>query len=605
MLKSLYDYAVRNGLTLPPGYMKKTVKAFVVLSSKNEDFADVLLSDGNEIPAPDIGSLANGTDKSNVLLEKRSIVFSPEATAKSAFFLNAMKDAARFEPLLIPCIRAMETPERAERIRQLLDREKIKPGDRITFQVDHSNILESGKIKSWWAEYRKQFTAGGKEQWERCLITGDLTAPLRTAGIVTGLRAVGGHARGDAVICFDKAAFESYDLKQAANAPVSEEAMSAVNTALTELLKKAPVLTGMKVAHWYDCDVPPQEDVIPFLLDTAFEIDESEEEEEDAEEEAEAQREKALNAEQKFRALVEAVESGASATPLDAQYHILMLSGAGGRVMIRRYERGTYGELVGALRQWEEELRLTNSNETGDLPSCKLKARFIRLLKYQKGDRKVFQRMDKELSALGPAVFHAILNGKAPLPDSIAARALNHIRSRMMSAQEEDQQRDHLDPIAEQWLKAWLIRSRNKGGKIMSTYNPEYYELPYCCGAMVAVYGAIQKAAMPDVNASVIDRYYGSAIQTPGLVMGTLSQRAENHLRNLDSFYYNYFKNLLAELSSRIAGQHYPVTLNLEQQSEFSLGYYQMIARLNKESNERLEAWKAKKQAAEQKKEEQ
>ena len=103
-----------------------------MLSSKNEDFADVLLSDGKEIPAPDIGSLANGTDKSNVLLEKRSIIFSPEATAKSAFFLNAMKDAARFEPLLIPCIRAIENPERAERIRQLLDREKIKPGDRIS-----------------------------------------------------------------------------------------------------------------------------------------------------------------------------------------------------------------------------------------------------------------------------------------------------------------------------------------------------------------------------------------------------------------------------------------------------------------------------------------
>lgn len=604
MLKSLYDYAIRNGLTLPPGYVKKTVKAYVVLSSKNEDFADVLLSDGKEIPAPDIGSLANGTDKSNVLLEKRSIVFSTEQSAKSTFFLTAMKDAAKLEPLLIPCIHAIENPEQAERIRQLLDREKIKPGDRITFQADHQSILESNAIKSWWADYRKQFIGGGKDHLERCLITGDLTAPLRTAGVVTGLHAVGGHARGDAVICFDKAAFESYDLKQAANAPVSEEAMSAVNIALTGLLKKAPVLTGMKVVHWYDCDVPPQEDPFPILLDTAFQIEESEEEQ-DAEEEAEAQQEKALNAELKFRALVEAVESGASVTPLDAQYHILMLSGAGGRVMVRRYERGTYGELVSALKQWEEELRLTNSNETGDLPSCKLKARFIRLLKYQKekgGRKKILKRMDKELSALGPAVLHAILNEKAPLPDSIAARALNHIRSRMMSAQEDEQQGDHLDPIAEQWLKAWLIRSRNKGGKIMSTYNPEYYELPYCCGAMLAVYGAIQTAAMGDVNASVIDRYYGSAIQTPALVMGTLSHRAKNHLSNLSGGLRHYYETILGDLTIKIGDRHLPATMNLEQQSEFSLGYYQMIARLNKD---RIEAREAKKQAAEQKKEEQ
>ena len=602
MLKSLYDYAVRNGLTLPPGYVSKTVKAYIALSSKNEDFVAVIPSDGKEIPAPDIGSLANGTDKSNVLLEKRSVIFPTEITAKSSFFLNAMKDAAQYEPLLLPCIRAIENHECSERIRQLLDREKVKPGDRISFQVDFKNILECDAIKSWWAEYRKQFSANDKEQLERCLITGDLTMPLRTAGVVTGLYTVGGHARGDAVICFDKAAFESYDLKQAANAPVSEEAMSAVNIALAALLKKAPVLTGMKVVHWYDCDVPAQEDPFPILMDTAFEIDDAEETE-DSDEEEEAQQEKAQTAEQRFRALVEAVESGASITPLDAQYHILMLSGAGGRVMIRRYERGTYGELVSALKQWEEELRLTNTNETGDLPSCKLKARFVRLLKYQKGDRKVFQRMDKELSALGPAVLQAILNGKAPLPDSIAARALNHIRSKMMEA-DDDSQRDHFDPIAEQWLKAWLIRNQNKGGKIMSTYNPEYYELPYCCGALLAVYGAVQIAAMPEVNASVIDRYYGSAIQTPALVMGTLSHRAKNHLSNLSGGKRHYYETILSELSSRIGGHHLPTTLNLEQQSEFALGYYQMIARLNREDRERRDAWKAKKQAAEQMKEE-
>ena len=603
MLKSLYDYAVRNGLTLPPGYVNKTVKAYVVLSSKNEDFADVLLSDGKENPAPDIGSLANGADKSNVLLEKRSIVFPTEPTAKSNFFLNAIRDAAKCEPLLAPCIQAIENPEMAEKIRQLLDREKIKPSDRISFRVDHKNILESEAIKSWWADYRKLFISSSKEKLERCLITGDLTSPLRTAGVVTGLHAVGGHARGDAIICFDKAAFESYDLKQAANAPVSEEAMSAVNTALTELLKRAPVLTGMKIVYWYDCDVPTLEDPFPFLIDAAFEMDDlEEEEEEDAEEEAEAQREKAFNAEQKFRALVEAVESGTSVTPLDAQYHILMLSGAGGRVMVRRYEHGTYGELVSALKNWEEELRLTNSNETSCLPSCKLKARFIRLLKHQNNDRKVFQRMDKELSALGPAVLQAILNGKAPLPDSIAARALNHIHSCMMSAQEDDQRRDHLDPIAEQWLKAWLIRNHNKGGKILSAYNPEYYELPYCCGAMLAVYGAIQTAAMGDVNASVIDRYYGSAIQTPALVMGTLSHRAKNHLSNLSHGARKYYETILGELTIKIGDRHLPTTLNLEQQAEFSLGYYQMIARLNRD---RMAAREAKKQAAEQMKEEQ
>ena len=604
MLKSLYEYAVRNRLTLPVGYVNKKVKAYIVLLSAVDDFAEIIIDDGKEVPAPDIGSLANGTDKSNVLLEKRSIVFPDKPSAKSEFFLAAMKDAAKQEPMLLPCIRVIESPDLSAKIRAKLDQAKIKPGDRVTFQVDNKIILKSEAILRWWADYRKQYLPSAEKNMVRCLITGDLSVPMRTTGIVTGLRTVGGHSRGDSVVCFDKAAFESYDLKQAANAPVSEEAMSAVNTALTELLKKAPTLTGMKIVHWYDCDMPPLEDPFSMIAGEMFSQEEDEDEEEDPEEASDKAVGIAREAELRFRNLVEAVQSGKCVTPLNAQYHILMLSGAGGRVMIRRYERGTYGELVDALNQWEEILRLTNSNETDVLPPCKLKARFIRLLKYQKSDRKVFQRMDKELSSLGPAVLQAIINKKTPLPDSVALRALNHIRSNMMAADDDGQHQNYLDPIAEQWLKAWLLRNRNKGGMILDKFNSEYYDVPYCCGALVAVYGAIQTAAMGEVNASVIDRYYGSAIQTPALVMGTLSHRAKNHLSNLSGGTRTYYEKLLSEMTTKIAENHFPVTLNLEQQSEFSLGYYQMIARLNKERIERIAAKNTAKQAAEQKKEE-
>ena len=50
MLKSLYEYAVRNGLVLSPGYINKSVKAYVVLSSMSDDFVDILLAGDEEIP---------------------------------------------------------------------------------------------------------------------------------------------------------------------------------------------------------------------------------------------------------------------------------------------------------------------------------------------------------------------------------------------------------------------------------------------------------------------------------------------------------------------------------------------------------------------------
>ena len=50
MLKALYTYAQRKHLTLPPGYINKTVKAYIVLSSSNPDNVTLHLGDDREIP---------------------------------------------------------------------------------------------------------------------------------------------------------------------------------------------------------------------------------------------------------------------------------------------------------------------------------------------------------------------------------------------------------------------------------------------------------------------------------------------------------------------------------------------------------------------------
>src|SRR5699024_3211382 len=88
---------------------------------------------------------------------------------------------------------------------------------------------------------------------------------------------VGGHARGDALICFDKDAFCSYGLKQAANAPVSEEAFAGVKAALDDLLADAPILAGMEFVHWYDRPLEEEEDPLGQIF-TGVLIDEDTEE---------------------------------------------------------------------------------------------------------------------------------------------------------------------------------------------------------------------------------------------------------------------------------------------------------------------------------------
>ena len=582
MLKSLYDYALRHELLLPAGCVNKTVKAYLSLSA-HSDYAGIVMGDSEPVPCPDIGSLANGTKRSNVIVEKRSVVLPEEPSAKSAFFLSALRDAAETVPECAVCAAALENEETREKLRQELDRNKVKPSDRISFAVDGLPIVRNGALLTWWQAYRKQFAKQDAANRTRCLITGEPTVPLATTPSIQGLRAVGGHSSGDALICFDKAAFSSYGLKQGANAPVSEEAFSAVKAALDSLLANAPILAGMKFIHWYDADIQPEDDPIRTAPDFGS-LDLG-----DDEEETPAERQRKERAEnEKATRLVNSVHSGERDVVLGkVRYHILLLSGVGGRVMIRRYEQGDYEQLQTALARWNSDLALTNASGTQLLPGCKLTARLLRLLKYQRTDNKPFERLGKELSGVMPAILQSILTG-APLPDSVAVRSLQGIRSQMLSDEEDTGRLFYGLGLSCQWLKVWLIRNQNKGDVMMSAYNPENHSPAYQCGAILAIYEKIQSKAYPKgVNVNVVQRYYASAIQTPALVIGRLSQLSVHHLREVEKKHGNglrsYFANALAEAYAAIDGA-IPTTLTLPEQAEFALGYYQMQAYRKKEN---------------------
>lgn len=580
MLKALYDYGIRKQLALPAGYDGKRIKAYISLSD-DLSYVGVHMGDERLIPCPDIGSLARGKDKSNVLVEKRSVVIPEEQTPKSRFFLDALRSASEYEPLLSACVKALENKEISEKIRAELDKARVKAADRVSFMINGISIPECENILPWWQEYRRELTGGEEKPSALCLITGQPTAPMTTTTPIQGLNVVGGHASGDALICFDKTAFCSYDLKKAANAPVSEEAFSVVKAALDELLRGAPVLAGMKFVHWFDREVKDEDD--PFLT-----VDFGYEEDEDDKEDVPTVNE----AEKRFEAneLIKSVKSGETPPELrHTSYYILLLTGVSGRVMVRRFDRGNYAELRDNLRLWRSELALINPASTDLIKDRKLSARLIKLLKYQKGDSNPFKRLDKELSGVTPFVFNAIINGGA-LPDSVAARSLAYIRSELLSTDSEQSGRAMPlpDSVACQWLKVWLMRKNRKENRevpILEEYNMALENSAYHCGGLMAVYAAIQKIALKDVNAGVVERFYASAIQSPALVIGQLSKLCNHHLDKFESKgLAQYYRKKLTELACTL-GTDIPVTLNLEQQSYFALGYYQMGAQLTKKKD--------------------
>lgn len=605
MLKELYDYAIRHDLTLPAGYVKKTVKAYISLSSEASDYVGVCMADEDApLAYPDIGSLAKGPEKSNVLIEKRSVVLPNEPTAKSMFFKNALYTCGDTDPIIHLCAEALDNAELVGQINAELNRLKVKHDDRISFMVDGKPIVLRESVLAWWRVFRKQFVSEDGVRKVPCLITGELTAPMKTTPTISGLRVVGGHSSGDALICFDKAAFSSYNLEQAANAPVSEEAMSAVKMALDDLLSRAPRISGVKFVHWYDSDVDEGSDLIPLIGLGGFadedDDDDDGEEMPDPAEQLQTERDASAAAD----SLIESVRSGEQEQLLKTNYHILLLSGVGGRVMVRRYERGRYQDLQKNITQWNSDLQLVDAYGQAPLKPCKLTARLILLLKYQKTNKEVMKRLDSELAGITPAILTAILND-AQLPDAVAVRALAYIRSKMLSAEEGDRRTSdngNLDGVACQWLKAWLLRKnreKTNGSEeiLMDGYNMNHREEAYHCGGIMAVYAAIQKEGYRNVNVSVVERYYASAIQSPALVFGQLSRLSVHHLEKIEyKSVADLYQARLGELYVAV-GDKIPATLNLERQAYFALGYYQMTAMLNLEKKQRIDAAKNRSQA--------
>jgi CRISPR-associated protein Csd1 len=82
----------------------------------------------------------------------------------------------------------------------------------------------------------------------------------------------------------------------------------------------------------------------------------------------------------------------------------------------------------------------------------------------------------------------------------------------------------------------------------------------------------------------VVERYYAAASATPALVLGRLARTAQYHLAQIrEHRLREWFDQRLADVWICLADR-VPLTLTLEEQSLFALGYYQQKAfRFNSE----------------------
>ena len=577
MLQALMNYG--NGLDSEPGFRTREVRWCVELAADGR-FLNVLpLGDGKrgvmQPRCPDMPNM-NAGGKSHFLVETvQTVVLLFKASeeqdkiektsGKHRFFVDMLRSASGASSHLTVIANVLEDESSLAEIRKALSGNKAKPTDWLCWQVDGSDPRESSTIQAWWREWRKTDMEGGQldstpsdEGDMVCFLTGNATQPLPTHPKITGLSGVGGLSMGDVMVGFDKAAFGSFGLDQSANAAMSAEATQKYVDGLNDLIRShSRKLANTLVVHWFKEQVVPLDDPLEWL--NGFE----------SKEQTEAA---ALGA---ARRLLESIRKGERVDLDNNHYYALTLSGASGRVMVRDWMEGPFEDLVRNVEAWFADLAIAARDGKGQAHDPKFMAVCGALV-----------RELKDLPAPTSATLWKVAVQRLPIPQPLMVQALARFRTDLV-----DKDQPPFNHARMGLIKAYFVRLQPGGAHTMTAYlNPNHPEPAYHCGRLLAVFSNLQRAALGDVGAGVVQRYYAAASQTPGLILGRLTSNARNHLGKLESRLAWWYENQIADVMGHL-GDGAPRILDLNGQGLFALGYYQQLAALRsgKKTNEMVQ----------------
>jgi CRISPR-associated protein Csd1 len=470
------------------------------------------------------------------------------AKAKQMYFLNLLNSASKEIPVLSAGVRLLEDHSGLIEIHRNLESLGASPTDIATLRIGDRTVLKETIWRDWWINARANLASGKKAKPKAtssiCVVTGNLIEPAKTHPPIKHMVAVGGAKGGDVLVGFDKDAFTSYRFNQSLNAAMSEETAAAYTAALNHLLESRSVRLGNTLAtYWFNGqdEIPDEDEVMAWFT--------------------EPPEQTAGAAERHAHTLLTAIRTGQRADLANARFVSLLLSGAAGRVMVREVMQGSFEKLVAHTEAWFRDLSIV----TRDGKSCAHDPKFLAVAGSLVRDLKDLP------SPWLQQLWRAAISGGF-IPAATLAQAVTRTRIDII----QDTPASHARMAL---IKAYLIR--NRGDKNMKPYmNPDHPAPAYHCGRAIALFARLQRAALGDVGAGVVQRYYTAASQTPGLILGRLAANAKNHLGKLDGGLAWWYENQLAGIMSNI-GDIVPRTLTLEEQSLFALGYYQQLAALD------------------------
>lgn len=569
-LAGQYDRLAENGPALHYGYSSQGVSYAIVLSPSGElvDVIDVRDTAGKS-PRPNRVSVPGPVNRSvnvapNFLWDKTAYslgVTRDRDTEKPALARRGEHD--KFKELHFDLLAATDDagllalaafldswnpdPERIARLPHAEDMLDANVVFRLDGELGYIHDRIAGR-QIWQDHLAAQ---GGKDAL--CLVTGERAPIGRLHPKVKGVR--GAQSAGASIVSFNLDAFESFGKKQGANAPVSERAAFAYTTALNTML--APNsgnnirIGDTTVVYWAEANqghaaASAAESIFAILADPPR-----------TDTEEGAQVRDTLAAISEGRPIKEVQPDVRE----DTRFFVLGLAPNASRLSIRFWCEDSIGAIYSKIANHWKDLRLQ--------PTAWAGAPAVWTLLIETAAQR---RADNIPPTLGGALMRSILTGSR-YPQSL----FGAIVARMRADKEISGRRAAI-------CKACLARDHRLGFEeedVSMSLNPDDTNAAYRLGRLFAVYEGLQRAALPGINATIKDRYFGAASATPASVFPLLERNSANHLASLrkgeKAGLAHWFDQQIDSILSGFATA-FPRSLRLQEQGRFAIGYHHQRA---------------------------
>lgn len=408
------------------------------------------------------------------------------------------------------------------------------PTHQLTVRVDGFFPIDLSTVRQFWAARAEV----GEEM--QCISCGQI-APALDVHPIPIKPIPGGQTSGNFLVSANAKAFESYGLEGSLIAPTCRPCGERYGNALNALLAGEDTrlwVGGMVYVFW-------TRGTAAFRPGHTLSAPDSAE----------------------VRELIDAARSGKSAaTEINATaFYALGLSGSGARVVVRDWIDTTVPE---AKRRLGHYFALQNLVDYDGAPGTPLSIRTL-------ANATVRDPKTEQPPADVPRALLGLALGGRPLAREVLFHAVRRCRA----------QQGVRRPQA--MLVKLVLGSRPDlrpeiGGRAVTDHLDQNNTTPaYLCGRLLAVLDAIQRRALNNPNATVVDRFYGSASSAPASVFGTLLHGTRPHLSKLRRDPRSQAAAFALEQRLEDVMRPlptFPPTLTLPEQGLFALGFYHQRA---------------------------